>query len=69
MFELRRLVAAASAAMWSARPSASRSDGQHGVDDNSTRNHAADGSDRSFGRHAFAAGDATRLAILAQCVP
>ena len=69
MFELRRLLAATPAAMWSERTSASTPDDRHGLAEDSTRSRAGNGSDRSFERGAFAVGDATRLAILAQCVP
>jgi hypothetical protein len=69
MLNLRRLVIDVSAAVLVGRLSAFIADDQREWDDTSTRNNAGHGSCQALERCVFSVGDATSLAILAQCVP
>jgi hypothetical protein len=69
MVNLWRLVANTSAAMSPERSNAlTAGDGQR-TDDASTRTNAGHGICQAFERCVLSVGDATSLAILAQCVP
>lgn len=69
MFNLRHLITCTSAAMSSKRFSALTADDQQKEDDTATRTNAGHGSCQAFEPCLFSVGDATSLAIMAQCVP